>query len=187
MKCTKTRGKKGVPHLDPDDPPRRRGNKVRGHGTWDNDRPPVAGVAGRESGQVRLEVIRHADRRTLEDFVLRTTTEGTQLYTDEWAAYNHLPERAAIPQVECESVVRRGFTFLEGWDQIRVTVFGGSSARIGRVRPGGRTGRNPAGGGWIAGGVTSVYGADRRAWPGTTPPRSDGRCAAYWRPGVPGA
>jgi hypothetical protein len=43
-------GKKGVPHTNPDDPPRQRGNKARGHGNWDNDRPPVCGVAGRESG-----------------------------------------------------------------------------------------------------------------------------------------
>ena len=50
------RGKKGVPHKDPEDPPRRRANKVRGHGTWDNDRPPVCGVVGRESGKLRLTV-----------------------------------------------------------------------------------------------------------------------------------
>ena len=86
------RGKKGIPHLDPDDPPRRRGNKVRGHGTWENDRPPVAGVVGRPSGQVRWEVVQHADRQTLEDFVKRTTSEGTMLYTDKWQAYNHVPE-----------------------------------------------------------------------------------------------
>jgi len=41
-------GEKGVKHTDPNDPPRRRGNKIRGHGTWDSDRPPVLGVIGRE-------------------------------------------------------------------------------------------------------------------------------------------
>ena len=34
-----------MPHPGPDDPPRRRANKRRGHGTFGNDRPPVAGVA----------------------------------------------------------------------------------------------------------------------------------------------
>ena len=63
------RGKKGVPHPDPEDPPRRRANKVRGHGTWDNDRPPVCGVVGRESGQVRLTVAAQSDRRALEAVV----------------------------------------------------------------------------------------------------------------------
>ena len=47
-------GEKGILHPDPDDPPRRRGNKARGHGTWDTDRPPVLGIVGRESGQLQL-------------------------------------------------------------------------------------------------------------------------------------
>ena len=48
---SRMRGKKGMPHLDPEDPPRRRANKARGHGTWENDRPPVCGVVGREEGR----------------------------------------------------------------------------------------------------------------------------------------
>lgn len=48
-------GEKGIPHPDPDDPPRRRANKRRGHGNFANDRPPVAGVAGRDTGQLRRE------------------------------------------------------------------------------------------------------------------------------------
>lgn len=49
-------GEKGILHPDPEDPPRQRANKVVGHGTWENDRPPVLGIIGRESGQVQLEV-----------------------------------------------------------------------------------------------------------------------------------
>ena len=49
-------GEKGVKHADPEDSPRRRANKVKGHGTWDNDRLPVAGVVGRDSGEIRLAV-----------------------------------------------------------------------------------------------------------------------------------
>ena len=47
---------KGIPHDDPGDPPRRRANTRRGHGTFATDRPPVAGVVGRESGEARMEV-----------------------------------------------------------------------------------------------------------------------------------
>jgi transposase len=85
-------GEKGVPHDDPDDPPRRRANKVRGHGTWENDRPPVCGVVGRESGQVRLTVAGHSDGETLRGVVGGATVPGAMVYTDEWGGYNGLPE-----------------------------------------------------------------------------------------------
>lgn len=84
------RGKKGKLHADPADPPRRRANKQRGHGTYDNDRPPIVGTVGRESGQVRLRVIHNTDRKTLEAHVHRFTLKETTCYTDEWSAYNHL-------------------------------------------------------------------------------------------------
>lgn len=56
-------GEKGVKHEVPDDPPRWRVNKVKGHGTWDNDRPPVAGVVGRDSGEIRLAVCHTSGQR----------------------------------------------------------------------------------------------------------------------------
>ena len=84
-------GEKGVPHLDPTDPPRRRANQVPGHGSWDNDRPPVCGVVGRESGQIRLRVERHADGPTLREGVRQATWPMTTVNTDEWAAYSGLP------------------------------------------------------------------------------------------------
>lgn len=84
------RGKKSDPHLDPSDPPRRRANKRKGHGTYENDRPPVVGTIGRESGQVRLRVVHHTDQDTLEAHVHQFTTSCAQVYTDEWSGYNHL-------------------------------------------------------------------------------------------------
>ena len=86
------RGKKGILHPDPADPPRRRANRRRGHGTFANDRPPVTGVVGRESGEVRLEVVEHSDRATLEDGLDRATLEGAKVYTDEWKGYGRLAE-----------------------------------------------------------------------------------------------
>jgi hypothetical protein len=52
----------------------------------------VTGVVGRESGELRLEVVEHSDRETLEDGVDRTTLEGTTISTDEWRGYGRLPE-----------------------------------------------------------------------------------------------
>jgi len=84
------RGKKGDLHIDPTDPPRRRANKKRGHGTYDNDRPPIVGTVGRGSGQVRLRVIHNTDRKTLEAHVHRFTLQKMICYTDEWRSYNHI-------------------------------------------------------------------------------------------------
>jgi len=84
------RGKKGQLHADPKDPPRRRANKQRGHGTYENDRPPIIGTIGRESGQVRLRVVRRTDRNTLETHVHKFTAVNTQVYTDEWQAYAYI-------------------------------------------------------------------------------------------------
>ena len=90
--ATSTRGKKGIPHRDPDDPPRRRANKQRGHGTFDNDRPPVAATIGRDSGRACLHVVRNSDRPTLEGLVQATTAPGATLNTDEWRAYGRVGE-----------------------------------------------------------------------------------------------
>jgi len=95
------RGKKGVPHRDPDDPPRKRANKTRGHGTWKKDRPPIQGIAGRESGNLRLEVKKNSRIEDLEPTVLHSTQKGATINTDEWKAYNRLSEKERIHKQVC--------------------------------------------------------------------------------------
>lgn len=81
------RGKKGVEHFDPLDPPRCRANKRRGRGTAANDRPPVLGTIGRQTGQLRLRVVTDTRQVTLRAHVEHFTGEGTHVYTDEYASY----------------------------------------------------------------------------------------------------
>ncbi len=83
-------GKKGEKHNDPEDPPRRRANKQKGHGTYANDRPPIVGTVGRESGQVRLRMIKRTDGKTLERHMARFTQPDTVANTDEWPGYEHI-------------------------------------------------------------------------------------------------
>jgi len=86
-------GEKGRRHPDPDDPPRRRGHHFNGHGTFDNDRPPILGVIGRETGQVFLRQTWRSTAKAIEPVVLRVTATGTEVHTDEWHAYDDLDDR----------------------------------------------------------------------------------------------
>ena len=78
-------------HADPLDPPRRRANKVRGHGTWELDRPPVFGIVGRDASLIRLAVTRDHTRKTLCPLAERFSRPGATVNTDEWVAYDPLP------------------------------------------------------------------------------------------------
>jgi transposase len=81
-------GKKSTPHRDPTDPPRRRANKRKGHGTYANDRPPIISVISRETGEQRFWVCDHADQHTCSGLVAESLPTGSSvLYTDEWQSY----------------------------------------------------------------------------------------------------
>ena len=96
-KCSKMRGKKSDPHLNPSDPPRRRANKRKGRGTYANDRPPIIGTVGRQSGQVRLRVAHHTNIATLSAHVHQFTQEGATVYTDEWQGFHREVHLACNP------------------------------------------------------------------------------------------
>ncbi len=112
-------GEKGVPHEDPEDPPRCRANKIKGHGTMENDRPPVVGIVGRESGTVRLEVVVHSDQETLEAFVDKTTKSQAMVYTDEWSGYDHVPELGRGHATVCHTPGKREWWRDDDGDGVR--------------------------------------------------------------------
>lgn len=85
----------------PEDPPRHRANKRRGQCTWDNDRPQICGVLGRESGQLRLTVAEHSDGATLEQITMRATWPTVTVNTDEWQGYNGLPAMGRARPTVC--------------------------------------------------------------------------------------
>lgn len=60
-------------------------------------------MVGRDSGQIRLTVTEHADAPTCEQVVRRATWPGTTVNTDEWSAYNHLPELGRRHVTVCHS------------------------------------------------------------------------------------
>jgi len=80
-------GEKGTKHTDPEDPPRRRANKKKGHGTYENDRPPVVGTVGRDSGLVHLVVKTGTTKSELNEQITSFTKPQTTCNTDEWQGY----------------------------------------------------------------------------------------------------
>lgn len=100
-------GEKGIPHLDPNDPPRRRANKQRGHGTFENDRPPIAGIIGRQTGAAELEVVWNSTSKILVAFVERTIEPDATAYTDEWRAYDALSQTGRIHKTVCHAPATR--------------------------------------------------------------------------------
>jgi transposase len=88
MSCTRTPGKKSTPHPDPKDPPRRRANKRKGHGTFANDRPPIISIISRDTGECRFWVCDHVTKYTCYDLIAANiSVASTILYTDEWQSY----------------------------------------------------------------------------------------------------
>ena len=85
-------GEKGSPESEKDNPSRNRGNKARGRGSMESDRPPIVGVAGRESGQISVEVVEHTTIEEIEPAVEEKTQPGVCVYTDENLAYGRLSE-----------------------------------------------------------------------------------------------
>jgi hypothetical protein len=75
-------GKKSDPHRDPEDPPRRRANKARGHGNYETDRPPIYSVKGRESGEVRYEVRQRSDTETCLEVIKVSALFPLHYYED---------------------------------------------------------------------------------------------------------
>jgi transposase-like protein len=96
-------GEKGRPHRDPQDPPRRRANNKKGSGTMANDRPPIQGTVGRDSGLIRLTVCEDTRQETIQPLVEAKTQEGVAFYTDESSAYNRAADSGRVHGTVCHS------------------------------------------------------------------------------------
>ncbi len=62
----------------------------------ENDRPPILGMVGRESGQIRLTVCENTQKATIQPQVETYSGQGTTLYTDENSAYDRSIKLAGV-------------------------------------------------------------------------------------------
>ena len=83
-------GEKGTPQREAEDVPRRRANNRRGLGTRGHERPPIQGVVGRTSGQIRLTVGETTQQQPSQPQVERATSRTAAVSTDESSAYNQV-------------------------------------------------------------------------------------------------
>ncbi len=71
-------------------PPRSCANKRRGHGTFENDRPPVVGTVGRTTGLIRIEVRKRTTKSELNEQIESFTKPQTTCNTNEWSGYSDI-------------------------------------------------------------------------------------------------
>ncbi len=69
----------------------------------ENDRPPVLGVVGRTTGQIRLTVCDNTQQTTIQPQVENDTASTTTLNTDERHAYNHITDTGRGHVTVCHS------------------------------------------------------------------------------------
>jgi len=81
------KGKRGLKR-----PPRKRGLKSRGRGTYDGDKVPIVAMVERGSGRVRIQPHRNIKARVVIKRYLGDVDPGARVYTDEFRSYNALPE-----------------------------------------------------------------------------------------------
>jgi transposase len=110
-------GEKGTPQQGEENSPRGRANNRRGLGTRVNDRPPIHGVVGRTSGQIRLTVCENTQQQTMQPRVGHATSRTATVDTDESSAYNPLSETGRAHLTVCPS--RREYARDDDGDGVR--------------------------------------------------------------------
>ena len=79
----------------------------------------MAGAIGRDSGHVRLRVVAHTDRVTLESFVVGATVANATVNTDEWKGYGGLTKVGRTHATVCHSPTNREWARDDDGDGVR--------------------------------------------------------------------
>ena len=72
------------------------------------DMTAVAGIKDRKTNMVRAKVVEHTDRKTLQGFIQDNVATGSTLYTDDFPAYEN------IPNFKHESVKHSLYEYVRG-------------------------------------------------------------------------
>ena len=87
-------------------------NKQRGRGTYENDRPPIVGMVGRETGWVSFRVCPDTKKETLQEILIEETNQEACVFTDENRSYLWL-------ESEEESRERKAIDHSSAWAEDR--------------------------------------------------------------------
>lgn len=72
-----------------DNPPRKRGLKKRGRGTYDTDKTPILGLVER-NGNIHFKVLKNVKTKTIKPIIQKVVAKNTTVYTDDYDIYNFL-------------------------------------------------------------------------------------------------
>ena len=72
--------------------------KQPGHGTYENDRPPIIHIISRETGEERCPLVGQSDKATCHGILAEAVpTDGTIVYSDEeWSYHGIEPQHATV-------------------------------------------------------------------------------------------
>jgi len=94
-------GLKGMRNVGQIRPPRRRGLKLKGRGTFDKDLVPCFLINERKSKTKRIFVAMHADRITAKELIYENVEQGAVINTDEFDIYNFLDDTPLYEHRTC--------------------------------------------------------------------------------------
>lgn len=89
-------GEKGEVHAERSNPPRRRANKREGRGTMHNDRAPVVGIVGRQSGQIRLAVVEDTQQVPVQPLVEAAPQPDATVYSDAAGSFAQIGRTGGV-------------------------------------------------------------------------------------------
>jgi transposase len=93
-------GNKGVKKKNSqENPPWRRGLKLRGRGTYVKDKPPIISIVSRTTGQVIFRVAHNLSKKLIHTLISENCDEPVRVFTDDYTIYSNLSSHKLVKDI----------------------------------------------------------------------------------------